>query len=620
MNDNKNFQAEKLLRRITLLSQENDFETLWTHLMARWDIEINLFDDELSGREFWIQFHDQLEKALEVQLIDENMKRVKRIIHNHFEQLISDGQRSLDEAEKQNILEKIIAEIFGFGVLQPLLVDTETKSVIVNGPKNIYFVNNQGKKSRSQLSFVNDAHLKHTIDKIISGIDRELNENSPIVSVRLPDGSSVSAVVPPISLVGPSLTIDKFNNTPITIEQIIENSTITPEALKFIKVAVESKYSIVICGTPKSGSTTLTNIASSFIPASKRIITIEDKAEFRLRHENVLPLETRFPDLNGDFEVSYKYIVYQARRMQPDRFIFGEPYSSGVYSILNLINMGYSGAIINLHASSVKTALKNLETKAQLDQPDLTVKNIKTQICAAIDLIVFSTKMSDGSRRVTSICELLPELGEHDSFKLNELFAIKSNGEGINETLCATGNKPFYTDKIKENGIQLPRKIFKTDKKNDFKKSNGIELAKKNVSGEYIFVSYSRAQASSVRKLATNLLEAGFQVWLDLWHIPPGSVWTNKIEKAILDCGAVMVVITTDSVTSVNVKDEINLAIDENKTIIPVVLQECKLPFQLRRRQHISLINRGFDEARTDLINAFRQIVPKSKGDSLINL
>jgi pilus assembly protein CpaF len=387
-------------------------------------------------------------------------EEVRRTIVDLFEQILNEESIILSRPERQRLLEQISAEILGFGPLQPLLEDDTITEIMVNGPKNIY-VERKGKIIRVPITFENNDHVLRVIDRIVAPLGRRIDESSPYVDARLPDGSRVNAVIPPISLVGPTLTIRKFAKNPITVEQLIQFGTVTPEAIEFLKACVISRLNIVVAGGTGSGKTTLLNILSGFIPNDERILTIENAAELQLRQEHVVTLESRPANIEGRGEITIRDLVINSLRMRPERIIVGECRGAEALDMLQAMNTGHDGSMTTAHANTPRDTLARMETMTLMAGMDLPVRAIREQIAAAVDLIVQQERMRDGSRKIINITEINGMEG--DVITLTDLFVFEQsgfeNGRVIGR-LRPTGLRPKFMDKIEDSGIHLPASVF----------------------------------------------------------------------------------------------------------------------------------------------------------------
>ena len=385
---------------------------------------------------------------------------VRNTIRDLFEQILAEENIVLSRQEKHRLFEQIAAEILGFGPLQNLLEDETITEVMVNGAKNIY-IERGGKIQRVPISFESDEHVMRIIDRIVAPLGRRIDESSPYVDARLPDGSRVNAVIPPIALIGPTLTIRKFAKNPITLEQLIRFGTITPEALQFLKACVEARLNIVISGGTGSGKTTLLNILSQFIPQDERIITIENAAELQLRQEHVVTLESRPPNIEGSGEVTIRQLVVNSLRMRPDRIIVGEIRDEASLDMLQAMNTGHDGSMTTAHSNGPRDTLSRIETMSLMGGMELPVRAIREQISSAIDLICHQERLRDGSRRIVNITEVSGMEG--DVITMTDVFAFEQSGieDGkVIGRLRPTGLRPKSINQIEAAGIHLPPSIF----------------------------------------------------------------------------------------------------------------------------------------------------------------
>ncbi|NOR82246.1 MAG: CpaF family protein, partial [Ardenticatenales bacterium] len=366
----------------------------------------------------------------------------------------------LSRSERRRLFEQIVAEILGLGPLEPLLADDSITEVMVNGPKNI-FVERDGKIERTNASFESDEHLMRIIDRIVAPLGRRIDESSPMVDARLPDGSRVNAVIPPISLVGPTVTIRKFSRIPLTIQDLIGFGSITPEAVEFLRASVTARINILISGGTGSGKTTLLNVLSGFIPNDERIVTIENAAELQLRQEHVVTLESRPPNIEGRGEITTRDLVINTLRMRPDRIVVGECRGAEALDMLQAMNTGHDGSLTTAHSNSPRDSLARLETMVLMAGMDLPMRAIREQIASAIQLVVHEERMRDGSRKVVSITEI--QGMEGDIITMSEIFAFEQTGVEDGKVigrLRPTGIRPKFIKQIQAAGIMLPPAIF----------------------------------------------------------------------------------------------------------------------------------------------------------------
>jgi len=398
----------------------------------------------------------ELDPSMDITRTDE----VKRTIQELFEQILSEENLVLSRPERARLFEQIAAEILGLGPLQPLLEDDTITEVMVNGAKNIY-IERKGKLHRVPVTFENNEHLLRIIDRIVAPLGRRIDESSPYVDARLQDGSRVSAVIPPISLVGPVLTVRKFSKNPITVEQLVQFGSISMEALQFLKACVEARLNIIISGGTGSGKTTLLNVMSGFIPDDERIITIENAAELQLRQEHVVTLESRPPNIEGRGEITIRDLVINSLRMRPERIIVGECRGGETLDMLQAMNTGHDGSMTTAHANSPRDVLSRIETMCLMAGMDLPVRAIREQVASAIDVIVQQERMRDGTRKVVTVAEVSGMEG--DVITMTDIFSFEQTGVESGKIigrLRPTGLRPKFMDQIEAAGINLPPSIF----------------------------------------------------------------------------------------------------------------------------------------------------------------
>ncbi|MCE7919840.1 MAG: CpaF family protein [Chloroflexi bacterium CFX1] len=398
----------------------------------------------------------EIDPSMDVTRTDE----VRRTIQSLFEQILTEENIVLSRPERARLFEQISAEILGFGPLQSLLEDDTITEIMVNGPKNVY-IERKGKVHRVPITFESNDHVMRIIDRIVAPLGRRIDESSPYVDARLPDGSRVNAVIPPISLVGPVLTIRKFSKNPITVDQMIQFGSVSPESVQFLKACVESRLNIIISGGTGSGKTTLLNVLSSFIPSDERIITIENAAELQLRQEHVVTLESRPPNIEGRGEITIRDLVINALRMRPERIIVGECRGGETLDMLQAMNTGHDGSMTTAHANSPRDALSRIETMCMMAGMDLPIRAIREQVASAVDVICQQERMRDGTRKVTTITEVSGMEG--DVITMTDIFVFEQTGTEngrIVGRLRPTGLRPKFMDKIEAAGIHLPPSIF----------------------------------------------------------------------------------------------------------------------------------------------------------------
>jgi pilus assembly protein CpaF len=386
--------------------------------------------------------------------------KARQVIEPMFNEALAAENLILNRNERAHLFQMILAEILGFGPIQPLLEDETLSEVMVNGAKQIY-VERGGKLLLTDVVFEDDDHVLRIIERIVSPLGRRIDESSPMVNARLPDGSRVNAIIAPLSLVGPVLTIRKFSKIPFTVEDLIGFGTFTRESVQFIEAAVKARLNIVVSGGTGSGKTTLLNIVSRFIPHDERIVTIEDAAELQLQQDHVVRLETRPPNIEGKGQVTIRDLVVNALRMRPDRIVVGECRSGEALDMLQAMNTGHDGSITTVHSNSPRDTLARMETMVLMAGMDLPLRAIRQQIASALDLIIHIERLRDGSRRVVKISEVIGMEGE--TILMQDIFVFAeedTEGDKIKGRLQATGLRPRVMEKIEAAHIPLPLDIF----------------------------------------------------------------------------------------------------------------------------------------------------------------
>lgn len=387
-------------------------------------------------------------------------QRVRRTLEETFLSVLESEGIALSRIERHRLFEAIVAEILGYGPIEPLLKDDTVTEIMVNGPKQVW-VERGGKLEKTSIQFDDDEHVMRIIDRIVSPLGRRIDESSPMVDARLPDGSRINAVIPPISLVGPCLTIRKFSRDPLTVDDLIRFGTMTPEIAQFLKACVEARLNIVVSGGTGSGKTTLLNVLSSFIPGDERIVTIENAAELQLRQEHVVTLESRPPNIEGKGEVTIRDLVINALRMRPDRIVVGECRGGEALDMLQAMNTGHDGSMTTIHSNSPRDTLHRLETMVLMAGMDLPVRAVREQIASALDLIIHMARLKDGSRKIVAITEV--QGMEGDVIVLQDIFVFEQtgyeNGKVIGR-IKPTGVRPKFVEKFEVGNIYLSPTIF----------------------------------------------------------------------------------------------------------------------------------------------------------------
>ena len=428
------------------------------------ELRVKRSSPAVGSKDAYVDLKNRIQQKLIAEL-DPSMDitktaEVRATIQEMFEGMLAEESIVLTRNEKRRLFESIVSEILGFGPIEQFLHMDGITEIMVNGPKNIY-VERGGKIQRVNVVFEDNDHLLRIIDRIVAPLGRRIDEGSPMVDARLPDGSRVNAVVPPISIDGATLTIRIFSKIPLTIDNLIEFGSVTAESVEFLKACVISKLNVFISGGTGSGKTTLLNILSGFIPDDERIVTIENAAELQLRQDHVVRLESRSANVEGRGAVSMQDLVVNSLRMRPDRVIIGEVRSGEALDMLQAMNTGHDGSLATGHANSPRDMLSRLETMVLMAGMDLPHRAIREQIASAIHLIVHQDRLRDGSRKVMSISEI--QGMEGDIITTSEIFRFEQtnieNGKVIGR-LRPTGLRPKFMWKIQESGIMLPPSIF----------------------------------------------------------------------------------------------------------------------------------------------------------------
>ena len=415
---------------------------------------------EDTYRQFVTQVRDRVVADLRAQGDISDPDAIRRKIGEVYAELIRETGLVVGRGDRDLLLERVVAEILGYGPLDALLRDDSVTEIMVNGPDNVY-VERRGKIERTPYAFDSTAHLMRIIERIVAPLGRRIDEASPMVDARLPDGSRVNAIIPPLSLVGPVLTIRKFARIPLGVDDLIKNGTCTPEFIEFTRACVKARLNIVVSGGTGSGKTTLLNILSSFIPGDERIITIEDAAELQLRQEHVITLEARPPNLEGKGQITIRQLVINALRMRPDRIVVGEVRGGEALDMLQAMNTGHDGSLTTAHSNGARDTIRRLETMVLMAGMDLPLRAIREQVASAINLIIHVQRMRDGSRKVVQVAEVSGMEG--DTVLLQDIFLFKDAGVRDGKVLGRlepTGVRPKFAEKLKLAGMTLGPQTF----------------------------------------------------------------------------------------------------------------------------------------------------------------
>lgn len=391
-----------------------------------------------------------------------NTPEIQKLIEKHFKEVLSEEKIRYSSDARKEVLDWVFADILSYGPLDPLLADQSITEVMVNGPKLVY-VERRGKIEETDVTFEDEEHLMRIIDKIVSPIGRRVDESSPMVDARLPNGFRVNATIPPLSLDGPLLTIRKFSSNPLTAQDLVDNGTMDDRLLIFLKACIEAKVNLIISGGTGSGKTTLLNVLSAFIPDDERIITIEDTVELQLKQKHVLRLEKRPPNVEGSGEITIRQLVINALRMRPDRIIVGEVRGGEALDMLQAMNTGHDGSITTVHSNNPRDTLRRVETMVLMAGMNLPLRAIREQVASSIELIIHTDRLRDGTRKIVKVSEVQGLEGE--TIVMQDIFAFHQ--EGIEEgrvigEVRPTGLPPRFSEKFLENSIVLPEDIFST--------------------------------------------------------------------------------------------------------------------------------------------------------------
>jgi pilus assembly protein CpaF len=408
--------------------------------------------------------HANLIDELGPVLYDKQMseEEVRRRVHSALQDALAQERTPLSASDKAQLIQDVSDDILGYGPIDRLLRDEDVTEIMCNGPRQIY-AERGGKLTVEQIAFVDEEHLRRIIDKIVAQVGRRIDESSPLCDARLPDGSRVNAIIAPLAIGGPFLTIRKFATDPLRIDDLIRFGTLSVHAARFLQACVVGKLNVVVSGGTGTGKTTTLNVLSSFIPAEERIVTVEDAKELQLNQDHVLSLETRPPNIEGKGEVTIRDLVKNTLRMRPDRIVVGECRSGEALDMLQAMNTGHDGSLTTLHSNAPRDALSRLETLVLMAGYDLPVRAIREQIASAVDLIVQLQRLRDGTRRITHITEVAGMEGE--IITLQDVFLFDF-GAGVDEhgrfkgELKPTGVRPAFTRKLADHGIRLGPEMF----------------------------------------------------------------------------------------------------------------------------------------------------------------
>jgi pilus assembly protein CpaF len=395
-------------------------------------------------------------------------ERLREELATLVERLLFEENVVVNAAERRSLVRDIQHEMLGLGPLEPLLADPTVSDILVNGAHQVY-VERRGQLSLTDVKFADDDHLLKIIDKIVSRVGRRVDESSPMADARLPDGSRVNVIIPPLALDGPVMSIRRFAVVPLTMDNLVEYRTLSPEMAQVLQCLAKAEINVLISGGTGSGKTTMLNIMSGYIDSGERIVTIEDAAELQLRQPHVVRLETRPPNIEGRGEVAQRQLVINALRMRPDRIILGETRGPEAMDMLQAMNTGHEGSMTTIHANTARDALGRLENMLSMGGMNLTSKVSRTQIASAIGVVVQVNRMPDGTRKVTSICEITGMEG--DVITMQEIFLYKQTGieadASVKGYFQASGVRPRFQERLRARGMALPESLFDPSRRLD---------------------------------------------------------------------------------------------------------------------------------------------------------
>ena len=419
----------------------------------------------LNLENYKAEIHRTLISKLDLEKLSRvNSTQARQAVSGIVKEIIADQRVPLNFDEQEKIQADLLDEVFGLGPLEPLLRDPKISDILVNDKDHV-FVEKGGILTRVNTTFRDDRHLLQIIDRIVSRVGRRVDESSPMVDARLPDGSRVNAIIPPLALDGPSLSIRRFGTGPIAANQLVVLKSISAEMMEVLASAVKARISIVISGGTGSGKTTLLNILSQYIPNSERLVTIEDAAELRLAQENIVRLETRPPNIEGQGAIRQRQLLINCLRMRPDRIIMGEIRGEEAFDMLQAMNTGHEGSMTTIHANTPRDAISRLESMVAMGNMNMPEKSVRQQIASAITIVIQASRMSDGSRKVTSVSEITGM--EENVISMQEIFAFNKKGIGPDGKVIGafqpTHIRPRFLDKLRVAGIILPPSLFERE-------------------------------------------------------------------------------------------------------------------------------------------------------------
>jgi pilus assembly protein CpaF len=421
--------------------------------------------ETLNIESYKAEIHRILISKLDLEKLSRvNSDRARQAVLELIKEIMGSQRAPLNLDEQEKIHGDLLDEVFGLGPLEPLLRDKKISDILVNDKDHI-FIEKGGLLQRVNTAFRDDRHLLQIIDRIVSRVGRRVDESSPMVDARLPDGSRVNAIIPPLALDGPSLSIRRFGTGPIAASQLVQLKSISAEALEVLAAAVKARISILVSGGTGAGKTTLLSILSQFIPNHERLVTIEDAAELRLPQENIVRLETRPPNIEGHGAIRQRQLLINSLRMRPDRIIIGEVRGEEAFDMLQAMNTGHEGSLTTIHANTPRDAISRLESMVAMGNMNLPEKSVRQQIAAAITIVVQCSRMSDGTRKITSVCEITGM--EENVICMQEIFTFQKKGIGADGKVIGvfqpTRIRPRFLERLRVSGIVLPQALFERE-------------------------------------------------------------------------------------------------------------------------------------------------------------
>jgi pilus assembly protein CpaF len=421
--------------------------------------------ETLNLETYKAEIHRTLISKLDLEKLSRvNSSQARQAVSGIVKEIMADQRVPLNYDEQEKIHADLLDEVFGLGPLEPLLRDPKISDILVNN-KDQVFVEKGGLLQKVNTTFRDDRHLMQIIDRIVSRVGRRVDESSPMVDARLPDGSRVNAIIPPLALDGPSMSIRRFGTGPIAANQLVQNKSISPEMMEVLSSAVRARISILIAGGTGAGKTTFMNILSQYIPNNERMVTIEDAAELRLAQENIVRLETRPPNIEGQGAIRQRQLLINALRMRPDRIIIGEIRGEEAFDMLQAMNTGHEGSMTTIHANTPRDAISRLESMVAMTNMNLPEKSVRQQIASAISIIVQATRMSDGTRKITSLAEITGM--EENVISMQEIFSFQKKGIGqdgrVIGSFVPTRIRPRFMERLRVSGIILPPSLFERE-------------------------------------------------------------------------------------------------------------------------------------------------------------